>query len=387
MRSRLRTLDSVRGIAAFAVVLHHAVMTFPGGGEQRDLLLSRGFAAPEAWLYLTPLRLAVSGPAAVLLFFVLSGFVLTKSVTSDRAPSYGAFAVSRFVRIWHPFAIAIAASVLLSSFLAARPAPGTSAWFALGTWHEPLTLGSVGRHLAMTGTATDLDNPMWSLVHELRISFLFPLLVVLTLRARGLTLITTLLMSFACIVIVGWGGLPGLALSWFQTGTYVYFFVIGIMLATRTDEIRARLTSWSKWAIAGLWIVALAALTLAPPDTSHVTTFGDGALLLVSGAGAGLMIALCVIGGAAERVLLARIPRFLGRISYSLYLTHLIVIAAVVHAFAGAVPLAAALAAALPLSLLVADLCQRFVEAPGQQLGKRLAAGVDRRRYTATALG
>jgi peptidoglycan/LPS O-acetylase OafA/YrhL len=99
------------------------------------------------------------------------------------------------------------------------------------------------------------------------------------------------------------------------------------------------------------------------------------------------MIALCVIGGAAERVLLARIPRFLGRISYSLYLTHLIVIAAVVHAFAGAVPLAAALAAALPLSLLVADLCQRFVEAPGQQLGKRLAAGVDRRRYTATALG
>jgi peptidoglycan/LPS O-acetylase OafA/YrhL len=358
-------------------------MTFPGGGEQREALVVHGFAAPEAWLYLTPLRLAVSGPAAVLLFFVLSGFVLTKSVTSDRAPSYGAFAISRFVRIWHPFAVAITASVLLSSFLAARPAPGTSAWFTLGTWHEPLTLGSVGRHLAMTGTATDLDNPMWSLVHELRISFLFPLLVLLTLRARDLTLAATLLMSFACIAIVGGGGLPGLTLSCLQTGTYVYFFVIGIMLATRTDEIRARLASWSKPTIAGLWVVALAALTLAPADTSHVTTFRDGALLLVSGAGAGLVIALCVIGGAAERVLLARIPRFLGRISYSLYLTHLIVIAAVIHTFAGAVQLAVALAVALPLSLIVADICQRLVEAPGQQLGKRLAAWVDRRRDVA----
>ena len=384
---RLRTLDSVRGIAALAVVLHHAVMTFPGGGEQRDALLAQGFAAPEAWLYLTPLRLAVSGPAAVLLFFVLSGFVLTRSITGEKPPSYGAFAIARFARIWLPFAVAITASVLLSSLLADRSTPGTSTWFTLGTWHEPLTLGTVTRHLAMTGTAVDLDGPMWSLVHELRISLVFPLLVLLTLRARGLTLAATLLMSFACIAIVGWGGLPGLVESCFQTGTYVYFFVIGIMLATRTDEVRSRLASWSKPAVAGLWMVALTALTLAPPDTSHVTTFGEGALLLVSGAGAGIVIALCVIGGAAERLLLARVPRFLGRISYSLYLTHLIVIAAVVHAFAGAAPLPIALAVALPLSLVIADISQRLVEAPSQQLGKRLAAWVDRRRAVATAMG
>lgn len=387
MHTRLRTLDSVRGVAAFAVVLHHLVMMFPGGGEHREALLSQGFAAPESWLYLTPLRLAVSGPAAVLLFFVLSGFVLTRSITGARQPSYGAFAISRIARIWLPFAVAITISALLSSLLGTRPAPGTSAWFTLGTWHEPLTPGAFARHLAMTGTVGDLDNPMWSLVHELRISFLFPLLVLLTTRARGQTFFATVAISFACVVVVGWGGFPGLVLSWFKTGTYIYFFVIGIMLATRTDDIRARLTSLSRPMLAVLWVVALLAISFSPSDTSEVRTIGDGGLLLMSGVAAGVVIALCIIGGAAERLLLTPIPRFLGRISYSLYLTHVIVIASIVHAFAGAVPLAVALAVALPTLIVVADLSQRFVEAPSQQLGKRLAGSFDRRRRMNAAWG
>lgn len=379
---RYRTLDSVRGVAAFAVLLHHAVMTFPGGGEDRQGLLENGFRAHDAWLYATPLRLLVSGPAAVLLFFVLSGFVLTLSLKSEKRPNYPAFAVSRFARIWLPFAVAILASAALSSFLAARPVPSTSTWFRLGTWHEPLTIGNIIRHLAMTGTATDLDNPMWSLIHELRISFIFPALVLLTVRCRAWALISSALLTIACILVVGNVSLPTLLVSWVQTGTYIYFFVIGILIAAHADRARARLESLPRVAIAVLWLLALVGLTIAPADTSRVSTLTNGMLLLVSGLAAGLIIALSIIGGRAERLLSARAPRALGRISYSLYLTHIIVIASVVHAFAGRWPLPLAVGVALPLAIIIADLCQRYIEAPSQRIGKLVASYINRRGDT-----
>jgi peptidoglycan/LPS O-acetylase OafA/YrhL len=374
---RYRSLDAVRGIAAVAVLLHHGVMTFPSGGEDRRALLEHGFRAPTAWLYASPLRLAVSGPAAVLLFFVLSGFVLSLSLRSDRAPSYPAFAVSRVCRIWLPFAVAIFASVLLSGFLAAWPAPGTSDWFRFGTWHNARSFGNVVRHLAMTGTETDLDNPMWSLIHELRISFIFPVLVFVVMRRPVGALLGSVILCFACILVVGGSHLPSHMISWFQTGTYVYFFVLGILLAAHAERVTAAFALLSRRTILLLWVLALGALAIAPPDTSHIATFGNGALLIVGGLAGATIIALSISGGTAERFLLGFVPRYLGRISYSLYLTHIIVLASVVHLLAGAWSLPVALAIAVPLAIVVADLCQRFVEGPSQRLGKLGAMFID----------
>ena len=62
------TLDAIAGLAALAVVLHHCLLTLPASAYGRGGL---------AWLFsATPMRLLVDGPGAVLLFFVLSGFVL-----------------------------------------------------------------------------------------------------------------------------------------------------------------------------------------------------------------------------------------------------------------------------------------------------------------------
>jgi peptidoglycan/LPS O-acetylase OafA/YrhL len=374
---RYRTLDSVRGLAAVTVLLHHIAMTFPGGGEHRQELLAHGYRSYQSWLYATPLRLAVSGPAAVMLFFVLSGFVLTLNLNSARQPSYGAFGAARFARIWIPFCIAIMVASVLSSFLAGRPAPGVSPMF-LHNWSQPVTLGSIARHLAMTGSAVDLDGPMWSLIHELRISFLFPLLLLLTTRFSALSFISSVLMSLTCVWLIGRGEVSGHVTTFVQTATYVYFFVVGILVATHADFIRSFLCSLPRWTLGCLWIIALTGLTFSPADTSHVAAIGNGLLLIISGLCAGVIIALCTTGGVAERFLLAPVPRFLGRISYSLYLTHMIVMAAVIHAVAGALPLSACFAIILPLAVVVANLSQRYVEAPTQRFGKLLADRIDR---------
>ena len=64
---RLTELDSLRGLAALSVVFAHYLHVFPVGGEVDRM----AHVATR-----TPLYLAYAGHEAVILFFLLSGFVL-----------------------------------------------------------------------------------------------------------------------------------------------------------------------------------------------------------------------------------------------------------------------------------------------------------------------
>jgi peptidoglycan/LPS O-acetylase OafA/YrhL len=310
-----------------------------------------------------------------LLFFVLSGFVLTLSVRSSAEPTPAQFGIARFARIWLPFAVVIVGSAALTLLVAGAPVVGTSHWFN-AQWAQGATAPNLARHLLMTGTAIDLDSPMWSLIHELRISLLFPLLVFTTVRHRDLTLLLSVILSVSCVYVLGHVPLAGTVSSLTSTGTYVYFFVIGIILATHTEKLQQLLCCMSKSVIGFLWILALAGLAIAPGDTSHVAALDSELLLLLNGLAAGLLILLSIVQGTAAKILLHRIPLFLGRISYSLYLTHVVVITSVVHALGSHVPVALAVVASIPISLVVSDICQRLIEAPSQQLGKQVAGAM-----------
>ena len=112
---RLSSLDGLRGIAALIVVAHHASLLVPaisaayltpGGGP---------VAGSVAWWFTyTPLKLLTAGPEAVIVFFVLSGFVLTLPLLSGRPFDWMAYYPRRIVRIGLPtlcsllFAAAIA---------------------------------------------------------------------------------------------------------------------------------------------------------------------------------------------------------------------------------------------------------------------------------------
>jgi peptidoglycan/LPS O-acetylase OafA/YrhL len=93
---RLIELDALRGIAAFIVVLHHAWLSLPNRPEWLQWLLET-----------TPLRPIAMGRQAVLFFFVLSGFVLTRALASQESlrpgsvlsvPGGASYAAQRAVR-------------------------------------------------------------------------------------------------------------------------------------------------------------------------------------------------------------------------------------------------------------------------------------------------
>ena len=172
---RLRELDLIRGIAAALVVLTHA-----------ELIVRP--VAPWTWMASPPFSFLPLSRAPVMVFFVLSGFVLTVSLTQPGSPTFGQFVLRRFCRIYLPFLAAVAFSI--ACFYIIRPAPivEQSGWFN-GTWCFGVSARVLVGHLLMLGRFNDatLDNVTWSLWYELRISLFLPFFIAVT-RTLGPTL-------------------------------------------------------------------------------------------------------------------------------------------------------------------------------------------------------
>ena len=201
---RVRVLDSLRGLAALMVVLYHAWQTLPAGP------LADGI---RQGLLFTPFKAAVGARPAVILFFVLSGYVLALALA--RGPglgmSWGGFVLRRICRIWLPFA----ASILLSAGLwwAMRPAAldGVHPWFNADPWSALPDAEALWRHLAMLGDthSAHLNVVMWSLTYELRISLVFPLLLLAVRRLPLRVLLPGMLvLQVGTDATMRWLGLP-----------------------------------------------------------------------------------------------------------------------------------------------------------------------------------
>jgi peptidoglycan/LPS O-acetylase OafA/YrhL len=90
---------------------------------------------------------------------------------------------------------------------------------------------------------------------------------------------------------------------------------------------------------------------------------------LLSLLAAGAILAALEFSGL-DRVLLARPLQWLGQVSYSLYLVHVPILLAALHGLAAATGVLVAVLVAIPCSLVVALLLNRYVEQPAARLGR-----------------
>src|SRR5207302_7256703 len=114
---------SLRGLAAMSVVFWHAAIVWPGFAD-RD--------SNSAWLEplkRSPLHAFWAGQEAVILFLVLSGFVLALPFCSREVPVFG-FLIRRVLRLYPAFALATLLAVPAIVLTSSISVPGTSAWFA-----------------------------------------------------------------------------------------------------------------------------------------------------------------------------------------------------------------------------------------------------------------
>jgi peptidoglycan/LPS O-acetylase OafA/YrhL len=363
-RLRFAHLDGLRAAASVYVVVFHAVIGFQRGeltGAWR--LLKRG---------------AAFGHEAVAVFIVLSGYCLMLPIARSGGEAlprgFGSFIGRRAFRILPPYYASVVFSLLLLANVSVLQQPGSRT-----IWDDSLpglAAGPVVSHLLLVHNwfpewAFQINGPLWSVATEWQIYFLFPLLLLPLWRRFGL---------LACLV--GATALGYAPLAFYAAGAktaipwYLALFALGMGAAAiahgrkASDRALHARVSWGRvtfvlWAASGIggWFFGSIWFQLK--------SLTD---LLLGLATATLLVHLASELEAGKPSLLtrwlgSRPAVAVGHMSYSLYLTHLPVLALLHFAFeplalAPGVHALALLAVGLPFSLLLAWLFYLAIERP-----------------------
>ena len=276
-RVRFTFVDALRGVAASAVVLFHAVE----GAHITELYE----AMPAGFQIL--LR---HGDFGVAIFFVLSGFVIAHSLGTARLSLIGVlqFMLKRSIRLdppyWAAIAVAILFSVLASKIVANRPV-------------ETFSVPQVASHFfylqALLGFQ-QINAVFWTLCLEIQFYSIFA--VLLWTRSNYA-------MVAAFLIALLWPlGLGPAAPGVFVEFWYGFLLGVGANAAWRSATVRP-------WFLGYVAVISAASL------------HSSGYFALVCCATA---VSLLLVGLAGQLAswLNWRWLQFLGTISYSLYLIH-----------------------------------------------------------------
>jgi peptidoglycan/LPS O-acetylase OafA/YrhL len=237
-------------------------------------------------------------------------------------------------------------------------------------------VSAVWLHIAFLWDARlDQFNPaFWTLVYEMRLSILFPLIAWLAKRLRlGVGSAVGLAMCAAGFWLSD--HVPvAFALADWKTLGYGGLFVLGALLARHLPQVRAGMEAIGGWGRAG--VLALAVFLFKATHLLPERLYQYWTLVPLHGSGAALVVVLAMTTVHFRRMLHSAALRWLGKVSYSLYLVHGVVLYSVVSLFwvrtRHHVPL---MAAAMALAVAVSGPMYRWVERPALLLGRRLTRG------------
>lgn len=371
--SRYRGLDGLRGLAAVVVVVHHVLLMHPPLADAY-----RGhpaLPAAEKALTFSPLHLVWAGTEAVLVFFVLSGFVLSVGALGQRRPSWVDYYPRRVLRLYLPVAAALVVALPQARWL--RPkAPDAAASWVFNAHVGTGTLHNAARDVTLAHQhATWLDGPLWSLHWEVLFSLALPAYLLLVRASRRLVAALALVVLLA---VTGYGVHRG-----WDSLVYLPVFGVGVLITAHRDALRLLARRWSL----GLALVGGLLLTTRWTATGlhDLSRNGLAGATVLTVLGAGLVVVAFLDGAAGRWAERDRVVRWLGLRSFSLYLTHAPVVVSLAYLLGDHPNPLVLLVLAVPVCLLVAELFGRFVEAPAHDLSKRVGRWCDARRHRTPA--
>jgi peptidoglycan/LPS O-acetylase OafA/YrhL len=348
-------LESLRGVAALTVVGYHV----------NNQLSDRPAHGWLDTLFGHLIGACANGTGAVVTFFVLSGFVLARSLENNPDPIR--FLRNRVFRLLP----AAAATVALLTVL---------------YWKFGFYVGFRGSFdpvnviLNMLMIRSDIDVVMWSMTVECVATPLILLCVWILQRRREPQLWGLMIVL---IGISSWGPYVHL-LGGFTNLAPLYAFIVGILIHFKSKQLASSLSSGRAIAVA---ITSIALFCFCGSRTQSAL------VLLLECLSAATLIALIAWRPAMPlfKPLDFRPVRFYGQISYSFYLLHLIGITLTFRltdpaawnaaGFSRSLTTILATAIAILLTTPAAYLSWRFIETPAINFGKSLG-----RRRTQNAI-
>lgn len=372
---RVLALEGLRGIAAVAVVFFHILQNFyphivTGHDKPQHLFF-------EDNLYGFPLMALLSGPYAVAIFFVLSGFVLSIGFFSSKSETViKKLAAKRYVRLMIPAAVSIMIAWLLiganqnyvdEAIVIIKNTDLTYIWSFSADFWSALYQGTIG--IFMGGEVT--YNPVtWTMVYEFigsMVVFAFCLLFGKSKR-RWIMYILLILLT---------------AQTWYLA------FILGVLLAdlyVHREHIFNNKPLGALMLIVGIFFggYAIGSIDGTIYETLTVPGWMPGqSKQFFLTIGAVLLIAAVLSLAKLQKILSSKLLSSLGRYTYSLYLVHLPLLYAVAFGvFVYMVnnqgmgynhAVAVALAVYIPTVILATWLFERYIDAPSIKLSSVFA--------------
>ena len=342
-----------------------------------------------------------NGETAVMVFFVISGVVIGRSLdvrqgSTTVASDYIAFIIRRVFRLYPANIVTIFGIILLAFLFLAAPSPidfaafpGTTpaihhhvANLLNGELYKPLKWTSIISNLAMVNWS--MNWVAWSLYIEVCAIPLLPLFHYLS-RKYNLKLDLAILVALTFLSWLLWE-----KVFWLR---FMYIFYLGMIVESHGLVVaRAfeRLVG-SRMAVLMLFLI------MTFPNTFHSERF---AWVVFAEAVSAFGIISLIVFSEQKKVPLAfrslehPILRWNGRLSYSFYLWHFIILTISIRAIYAMLPfetinrfdlplVAATSIVTIAIALGIAQLSYNYVELPSIKLG-RMVAAIWRRRTVTT---
>jgi peptidoglycan/LPS O-acetylase OafA/YrhL len=301
------------------------------------------------------------GFVGVDVFFVISGYLISKHILADLAR--GTFKLSAFyLRRTRRILPALIVTLFISFLVGAMWLdPQSFRGLAKETTHALLSIANIQywreAHEYFAPAAENLPLlHTWSLSVEEQFYLFWPAFLLLIHRRIPISIAVIVLATlslFSCMVMLRYNSQA----SFFLTPFRVFEFCVGAGCAFHEKQLRQYGPPSAALTVSGLVAIALSVISFSPQTSLP----GIGSLLPCLGA------ASVILGGSASmsaKPVTNPVAQYLGLISYSLYLCHWPILYFVRYVFGPAADSSAAKLAMITAMVVMASGMQRFVERP-----------------------
>ncbi|PFN85273.1 acyltransferase [Bacillus thuringiensis] len=311
MSNRIKELDSIRGLAALTVVFGHFCLMLP--------------SLPNS-IKFSPLRFLWAGGEAVIVFYVLSGFVLSMALYHSKT-NYWGYLIKRFVRIYIPYYFWIIVTFVLFILFSSYEVVGLRDWF-YDRWQGSITKLDILNHFVLLNNFfTENYNPViWSLAQEMRISIVFSLLFLLFYKLNWKkTILFALSFSLISVVLnmLHIGKAEGFYNGYADTLHFTSMFMVGMLLFKYQEKLiysYRNMKKFKKGFLITLGVILYLYSILIYGFSRNDTTFliKDWGVVM----GVSIFIIMAMSNLKVKAFLNKSVFVYLGEISYSIYLCH-----------------------------------------------------------------